>query len=187
MHCSTVWSCTCCFTTRWQQPKQAAKPPRASPFPLVPLKIAEPSQPSDCSAYLSVSTSSLVMTVLCSAVHSWDFRTFISTSSCRGEKPLVPSVLIRGTREQQREKEIMMFCTVQTFLRIPMWSTTPHVLSVKTSVKPGSLCNPFCLPQQGRCGTASWSFLSRASASLPDTSPTCPPWVMGCRELSEWC
>ena len=173
-----VRSCTWCSTTRWQWPEQAVKLPGAFPFSLVPLRIVESSQRSPCFAYLSMSTSSLVMMVLCSAVHSWDFRTFISTSSCRREKALVPPVLIRGTHEWQREEEeIMMFCTDQTFLRIQTWGTTLHMLNVKTSVNPVSLCNPFCLPQhflQGRRGTESWSFLSKASASLPDISPTHP-------------
>lgn len=166
------------------------KPPRAFPFSLVPPKPVESSQLSPCFAYLSMSTSSLVMTVLCSAVHSWDFRTFISTSSCRREKALVPPALIRGTHEQQREEEeILIFCPDETFLRIWTWSTTLHVLNVKTSVNPASLCNPFCLPQHflhGRWHTESWLFLSKASASLPGISPTCPPRIMGCRELSVW-
>lgn len=130
------------------------------------------------------------MTVLGSAVHSWDFRTFISTSSCRREKALVPPALIRGTHEQQREEEeILIFCPDETFLRIWSWSTTLHVLNVKTSVNPASLCSPFCLPQHflhSRWHIESWSFLSKASASLPGISPTCPPRIMGCRELSVW-
>lgn len=127
------------------------------------------------------------MTVLCSAVHSWDFRTFISTSSCRREKALVPPVLIRDTHEQQREEEeILIFCLDETFLRIWMWSTILHVLNVKTSVNPASLCNPFCLPQHflhGRWHTESWLFLSKASASLPGISPTCPPTDNGMQSI----
>lgn len=82
--------------------------------------------------------------VLCSAVHSWDFRTFISTSSCRREKALVPPGVIRGTHKQQVEEE-NIFCTDQAFPRIQTWSTVLHVLNVKTSLNLASL--PFCLSQ----------------------------------------
>lgn len=138
--------------------------PQAFPFSLAPPKRAESAHPSPCFAYLSASTSSLVTTVPCSAVHCWDLSTFISTSSCRRQKVLVvPAALLRAHMNSKGRRKSWGSAQVRLFMT-QMWSTTSPVLNVKTSLNPLSPCNSFCLSQHFlhcRWGTESWTLLAK--------------------------